>query len=149
MTMPTRHEIHPVLLNVLSDWEGTPRAKDVVAEVTRRFPQLTTADLSKVNKDGGSTWRNRVHWARQDLVMRGLVDKSVHGVWLLTEKGVSTAKGVYPQIEPMVLDIADEAAAPFLQVTQNPNRSPSSSPSARRWLKNSLLQQSTPRTRID
>ena len=112
MTMHSRKEIHPVLLTVLSSWEGTPRAKDVVAEVTRQFPQLTTADLSKVNKDGGSTWRNRVHWARQDLVMQGLIDKSVRSVWPLTDKGVSKAMGAYPQIEPSALDVHDEAVPP-------------------------------------
>ena len=112
MTMPRREEIHPVLLNVLRDWQGIPHAKEIVAEVTRRFPQLTNEDLAQVNKDGSGTWVNRIRWARQDLVMQGLIDKTVRGVWSLTPAGMVKANEEYPEIEPITVGVHDESAPP-------------------------------------
>ena len=47
MVMPTRKQIHPVLLHVLEQLGGRARPRDVVPEVTRAFPKLTEEDLKE------------------------------------------------------------------------------------------------------
>lgn len=97
--MPRREDIHPILLRVLAQWQGTARPKDVVAAVTSEFPELTQEDLARLNTDGAFTWTNRVHWARQDLVMQGLIDNSVRGVWSLTPQGLDRALDDTPVLQ--------------------------------------------------
>ena len=92
MTMPTRRQIHPVLLRVLRDWDGPARPRDVVSAVTAQFPQLAAEDLAARQADGRSSlWRNRVHWARQDLAQLGYIDATVRGIWSLTASGRAQA----------------------------------------------------------
>ncbi len=135
MTMPTRAEIHPVLLRTLAQWLGTPRPRDVIAKVTEAFPKLTDKDLASTNKGGESTWINRVHWARQDLLIRGLIDGSVKGVWQLTEQGRKEAnqadepKPIEPPVqveeeppelyEPQVLEVVSSDADALINELRN------------------------------
>ena len=93
MVMPTRSEIHPVLLDILRT-SGPIRAKEATEAVTLAFrDQLTDEDLARLQKDGRSSlWRNRVAWARQDLAMTGLIDGSERGVWKLTPAGERRAQ---------------------------------------------------------
>lgn len=87
MVMPTRKQIHPVLLHVLEQLGGRARPRDVVPEVTRAFPKLTEEDLKegRASSPNSSKWENRVHWARMDLVKLGLIDKSERGWWVLAD----------------------------------------------------------------
>ncbi len=86
MTMPTRKEIHPVLLRVLRELGGRARARDVVPLVTQGFPQLTEQELAEPQANGkGNKWTNRVRWARQDLLISGLLDGTERGWWKLAE----------------------------------------------------------------
>jgi restriction system protein len=46
--------------------------------------------LNETLSSGGSRFRNQVAWARFYLVKEGLIGSSKHGVWSLTEKGLTT-----------------------------------------------------------
>ncbi len=117
MTMPKREEIHPVLLRVLSSWEGVAKPKAVINTVTREFPQLTREDLAELKADGGSKWENRVRWARQDLVITGMIDPSIRGNWQLTEEGRKQAATLappqeYPEPEPEAVAVNEDEVEP-------------------------------------
>ncbi len=92
VVMPTRYQIHPVLLDILHD-AGSMKSAEAVETVTQAFSdQLTEEDLARRQKNGKSSlWRNRVRWARQDLRIRGLIDGSERGVWKLTAQGAELA----------------------------------------------------------
>ena len=52
MVMPTRSEIHPVLLDILQT-SGPLRTKEAIEAVTLAFnEQLTSEDLARRQKDG-------------------------------------------------------------------------------------------------
>ena len=115
MTMPSRAEIHPVLLLTLKEF-GASEPRPVVDAVTRAFSnQLTRDDLERRQQDGRSSlWRNRVRWARQDLADMGLVDRSVRGVWKLTEAGERQAAALsYATSDERALAAADELRSPY------------------------------------
>ncbi len=104
MTMPTRTEIHPVLLRVLAARDAPTKPKHVIQAVTEQFPELTTEDLALKKADNTSKWSNRVQWARQDLVISGDIDPSIRGVWSLTPQGRKRAAELrsepdYPETE--------------------------------------------------
>jgi len=90
MTMPKRAEIRSVLLELLRNWDGTPRRPDVIAEVTDYFtPPLTAEDLAEKLRNGRTShWENRGDWARDDLARSGHIDNTETGIWALTEKGI-------------------------------------------------------------
>ena len=55
MVMPTRSEIHPVLLDILQ-MSGPLRTKEAIEAVTLTFnEQLTSEDLARRQKDGRSS----------------------------------------------------------------------------------------------
>ena len=87
MTMPSRKQIHPVLLRVLAQLGGRARPRDIIPEVTKAFPDLTEEDLkrAKPSDPNSNMWENRVHGARQDLVQSGRIGKSERGWWALAE----------------------------------------------------------------
>jgi hypothetical protein len=76
------------LLHELELAGGVAKPGQIIPGMRRYFPEITDDDLTRVNpKTGQLTWENRVHWARQDLVYRGLIDGSTHGVWRITLEG--------------------------------------------------------------
>ena len=91
MTLPTRNEIGPELLRALLKLGGTAPPRVVIPHVTAAFPQITTDDLALTVKNGSSAWRNRVYWARQDMIETGKMSSPRKGVWALTEQGRAEA----------------------------------------------------------
>ncbi len=91
MVMPSQSHIRPVLLRVLHQWPDGASVDEAVQEVTLRFPQLTPQDLAETTKIGANKWKNRVMWARLDLVHAGYIDNSIWGVWKLTDAGAAAA----------------------------------------------------------
>lgn len=100
MVMPSQAHIRPVLLRTLQQWPDGASVDEVVQGVTLRFPELTPGDLAEVTKIGANKWKNRVMWARLDLVHAGYVDKSIWGVWKLTEAGIAAAMQDEPDFSP-------------------------------------------------
>ncbi len=74
------------ILDVLRELGGSGNAGEVVDSVVERM-NITDAELSVLNKNGGSRVKNQVAWARMYLVHFGAIDNSTRGVWALTEKG--------------------------------------------------------------
>lgn len=77
------------LLRCLRDMGGSARPQEVVERIAK---SESVADdvLNQLNPAGGQRFSNQVHWARYYLAEAGLIDRSKHGVWKLTEKGAST-----------------------------------------------------------
>ena len=49
--------------------------------------------MAVILKDGRTNrWQNRIQWARQDLVLANVIDRSERGWWSLTDYGVDLAK---------------------------------------------------------
>ena len=91
MTLPSRGEIAPELLRALLELGGTAPPREVIPHVTDAFPQITADDLALTVKNGSSAWRNRVYWARQDMIDAGKMSSPRKGVWALTEQGRAEA----------------------------------------------------------
>lgn len=93
MTLPTQTEVRPILLKVLFELSGRARPRDVYPRVTAAFPDITPEDLLVVLADGRTNrWRNRIQWARQDLVLADIIDRSERGWWKLTQHGAILAE---------------------------------------------------------
>ena len=67
--------------------EGKP--KELYPLVTAQFPGITPDDLAETVSDGHSKWHNRIQWVRQRLFERGELDSGGHGLWRITEKGMT------------------------------------------------------------
>jgi restriction system protein len=78
------------LLDALRGLGGSARADEAVDRVAS---DLNVPDevLNETLPSGGSRFRNQVAWARFYLVREGLIGSSKHGVWSLTEKGLTTS----------------------------------------------------------
>ncbi len=87
MSLPNQTAIYPVLLKVLHDLGGRARPKEVYPRVTQHFPEIRPEDRAVTLKHGDNQWQKRVQWARQHLVIAGLIDRSERGVWTLTAEG--------------------------------------------------------------
>ena len=93
MTLPTQTEVRPILLKALFELGGRARPRDVYPRVTAAFPDITPEDLLVVFADGRTNrWRNRIQWARQDLVLANVIDRSERGWWKLTQHGATLAE---------------------------------------------------------
>lgn len=90
--MPSQIEIEVPLLAALKKLGGKAKPQQVYAEVTLAFPELTPGDLGEQLATGGNKWKNRIQWARQSLVARGDFSNKSHGIWEITEQGLSRLK---------------------------------------------------------
>jgi len=87
MSFPSRREIELPLLLEIEAMGGEGRPQDLYPKITAHFPQITNTDLGKKTLGGGNLWENRIAWVRYQLAENGEIDKSVRGVWRITEKG--------------------------------------------------------------
>ncbi len=77
--------INPVL-RALTELGGSARPREVVERVARN-ENVGDDILDQINPAGGQRFPNQVHWARFYLAEGGLIDRSRHGVWKLTDAG--------------------------------------------------------------
>lgn len=75
------------LLEVLVEIGGQGKPKDIYPLVTKKFPKMTNEELAQKLKSGGNRWKNRIQFVRQALVGKGEIDKSIKGIWAITDKG--------------------------------------------------------------
>lgn len=85
--IPRQKDVEVPLLEALMKIGGEGKPKDVYPLVTKRFPKITEDDLAETLKTGGNRWKNRIQFVRLSLVLKGEIDKSVHGIWKITDKG--------------------------------------------------------------
>lgn len=85
--LPKQKQIEVPLLEAIVELGGEAKPSDVYPVVTRKFPILTSGDLTKTLAGGQNNWTNRIRWVRQNLVDEGELDGSTRGLWKITEKG--------------------------------------------------------------
>ncbi|MCB8963975.1 MAG: restriction endonuclease [Bacteroidales bacterium] len=95
------------IIEVLKDLGGSGNPSEVTDLIIEKY-NITDAELELRNKNGGSTVKNRIAWARFYLTKGGILDSSKRGVWslkgtsyeTLNEKNIhSFFKSVHEQFE--------------------------------------------------
>jgi restriction system protein len=87
----TKKEIKPIsgpdfmkyvipIIEVLKELGGSGNPSEVTDLIIENY-NITEAELELKNKNGGSTVKNRIAWARFYLVKGGVLDSSKRGVW--------------------------------------------------------------------
>ena len=89
---PKQKQIKQPLLEVLIELGGEAEPYDVYYRVSKRFPKLTSEDLSCVTESGSNKWRLNVRWARKKLIADGLLVNRNDGIWAVSTKGYAYGK---------------------------------------------------------
>jgi hypothetical protein len=93
MSVPPDEQIMFELLRLLStSSDRTLECAVAYERLSRRFPQLTDDEINQPFHGTASLWENRIQWARQHCVQRGLIHKPADtpcgvGFWTLTDLG--------------------------------------------------------------
>lgn len=77
------------ILSVLVEFGGRAHKQEVLHNVRERVKhRLNAADYEPTSKQQDPRWFNRASWARQDMVLEGLLAAdSARGEWEVTDKG--------------------------------------------------------------
>lgn len=78
------------ILEIMRDLGGQAPPRQIFDELIRRY-EIPSEFLSLTNKNGGSKFENRVHFARLYLSKAGMLYAPKRGVWALTEAGKQAA----------------------------------------------------------
>lgn len=78
------------VIEIMRELGGQARPRQIFDELIRRY-HIPQDFLALSNKNGGSTFENRVHFARLYLVRAGLMNSPKRGIWGLTTVGRETA----------------------------------------------------------
>lgn len=70
------------IIEVLNELGGSGNPSEVTDLIIEKY-NISEEELSLVNKNGGSTVKNRIAWARFYLVKGGVLDSSKRGIWTL------------------------------------------------------------------
>lgn len=83
------------ILEAIYELGGRGRMGEVLDIVERKMSHLFSSVDYEMNPNGTDRrWRNTAQWVRYSLVKRGfLKEKSGHGIWELTDKGVAEVEG--------------------------------------------------------
>jgi len=90
----TQHpELRCLIYEVLTEKGGSATRHEVLEWMGAKLEgKLTDADLQRT-QTGEFKWENRASWERQNMVIEGLLkNDSPHGVWELSEKGLTEAQ---------------------------------------------------------
>lgn len=74
------------VIEIMRDLGGQARPRQIFNELVKRY-DIPDSFLSLTNKNGGSKFENRVHFARSYLFKAGVMTAPSRGVWGLTEEG--------------------------------------------------------------
>ncbi|GAC1334972.1 MAG: restriction endonuclease [Isosphaeraceae bacterium] len=85
--LPVQAEIEVPLLEILEQFGGEARPKQIYPLITAKFPQITSEDLKEKLKHGEIKWHNRIQWTRQSLVEAGQMISPQRGIWAITDRG--------------------------------------------------------------
>lgn len=87
MPIPPQKDIQIPLLHLIHDMGGQVKPSDVYDRLADYFG-LTEKERQEVQPSGVSRkFDNTVSWARNFLCSHGFLDRTIHGVWRITEKG--------------------------------------------------------------
>ena len=74
------------VIEIMRDLGGQARPRQVFEELIKRH-QVPQGFLALTNKNGGSKFENRVHFARSYLFKAGIMTSPSRGIWGLTDEG--------------------------------------------------------------
>jgi 5-methylcytosine-specific restriction protein B len=106
------------VIDVMRDLGGEARPRKIFEEIIKRY-NVPDSFLSRTNKNGGSTFENRVHFARSYLFKAGIMTSPSYGVWGLTEDGQKAelssnwAAEIYRKARSNFAEDEDEQNAPI------------------------------------
>jgi len=87
MPIPSQKDIQIPLLHIIHNMGGKVKPNDVFGKIADYF-RLTKKEQQEMQPSGVSKkFDNRVAWARNSLCVLGFLDRNVHGIWQITEKG--------------------------------------------------------------
>ena len=87
MSIPSKKEIQVPLLHLIHAMGGEAKPREVYDKLADYFG-LTEKERQVMQPSGASRkFDNRVAWARNSLCSQGFLDRTIHGVWKITEKG--------------------------------------------------------------
>lgn len=109
------------LLTALRELGGSARPREVI-ELVARNERVATDILDQINPAGGQRFPNQVHWARFYLAEAGLIDRSRHGVWKLTEKGTQVGFLDDHAIKVLIDEVIERSRNPRIAPVVAPNR---------------------------
>ncbi len=78
------------VIQIMRDFGGQARPRQIFDELIKRY-EIPQEFLDLTNKNGGSKFENRVHFARFYLFKAGLMHSPKRGLWGLTDVGWKTA----------------------------------------------------------
>ena len=74
------------IVTVLRELGGSAAPREVTDRVIERL-RISEAEQNETTTNGQSRVRNQIAWARNSLADAGLIDRSIRGVWTLTDEG--------------------------------------------------------------
>lgn len=87
MPIPSEKDIQIPLLHLIHDMGGEVKPSEVYDKLADYF-RLTEKDRQQMHPSGiNKRFDNRVAWTRNSLCSQGFLDRSVRGIWKITEKG--------------------------------------------------------------
>lgn len=87
MPIPSQSDIRIPLLYLIHDMGGEVKPGEVYGTLADYFG-LTKRERLEMQPSGTSRkFDNRVAWARESLCAQGFLDRSIRGIWKITEKG--------------------------------------------------------------
>lgn len=87
MTIPTKKDVEIPLLHVIHSLGGEVRPSDIYETLADYF-RLSEKERRELTPGGTDLkFPNMVRWARNSLCNKGFLDRSVRGVWKITEVG--------------------------------------------------------------
>jgi len=87
MPIPSEEEIEIPLLHLIYALGGEAKPAQVF-DILEDYFNLSPKERSELVPGGTDfKFRNRVRWARNFLCDKGLLDRSIRGIWRITEKG--------------------------------------------------------------
>lgn len=105
------------VVKILKDFEGRAEPKKIFKELINRY-NIPDEFLEILNKNGGSKFENRVHFARFYLLKAGLIYAQKRGLWALTETGMNAeidqqmAADIFRSVQAAFAGDEDEQVAP-------------------------------------
>jgi restriction system protein len=97
------------LLSALRELGGTARPSEVVDKVASN-ENVADAVLNRQNQGGVSRFANQVHWARYYLAEAGYLDRSIRGVWRLTNIGQQKHPLTEDEVRQLIASVQEAVA---------------------------------------
>ncbi|HOM97418.1 MAG TPA: winged helix-turn-helix domain-containing protein [Bacteroidales bacterium] len=114
MPIPPEKDILTPLLHLIHIMGGEVKPSEVYETLANYF-RLTEKERQEVQPSGLSKkFENRVRWARNSLCKKGFLDRTLRGVWKITEKGKKELSrlGLINKPFPVVISPQGQDASP-------------------------------------